>query len=95
MKSRLCEVDSAANEWSIMVYLFADFAALGNTLIKHRLIDSSAGLEAFVSGFNKFDPLLHFVNAGSGEASTRNKIRGTLCAHPMRDRHNQAQSNDV
>ena len=61
-----------------MVHLYADFAALANALIEHRIIESPTVLEAFVSGFNKYDPLFHFVNAGKGKARTVDKIRGGL-----------------
>ena len=76
IKNKITSMASTADQWSIVVNVFANSAKLANALVDHGIIDSTATFDNFISGFNKSNALFNFVDAGSGKEGADHKIKG-------------------
>lgn len=67
---------AGANEWRVMVRVYANFSGLSTALTRVGIHKSANDLIIFSSGFTRGQPLFDFVNAGDEKEGADHKIRG-------------------
>ena len=76
IKNQVKSIASGADQWTIVVYVFANVTGLVETLVECDIIDSTRTFDAFITGFNSSNSSFHFVNAGYGKNRADYKIIG-------------------
>ena len=70
------ELDDSANQWSIMVRIYANLGGLDKKCSQLGVVEAPGDVASFVRGFSQHQPLFDFVDAGTGKECADHKIKG-------------------
>lgn len=82
-------LDTAIDNWTILVFFYANMDGLAKTLASRRILNTWTDLQKFASGFGRANSLFSFVDVGYGkdkadhkcQAMLKSMLHATSCRH--------------